>query len=60
EKVYSNEVWEEELYNVDQPSAKKRRGRPPKNSVNNVKNQERKRKRMGSPSPVDDNEAMAS
>ncbi|CAG8604067.1 8975_t:CDS:2, partial [Cetraspora pellucida] len=49
---------EEELYNVDQPNGEKKRGRPPKNSVNNVENQKWKRKRMGSPPPVDNNEMM--
>ncbi|CAG8644267.1 21656_t:CDS:2 [Cetraspora pellucida] len=40
EEIYINEVWEEELYNVDQPQ----RGRLPKNMINNNDNQERKRK----------------
>ncbi|CAG8827576.1 12940_t:CDS:1, partial [Racocetra persica] len=45
-----------ELYNIDQLITEKRRGCPPKN---NAENQERKRKRMVSPPPLNFDETMA-
>ncbi|CAG8784461.1 15926_t:CDS:2, partial [Racocetra fulgida] len=59
EEIDDNDVWVEELYNIDQPLTEKWRGRPPKNLVNNAVNQKRKRKRMVSSPPLNFDEAMA-
>ncbi|CAG8468074.1 19206_t:CDS:2 [Racocetra fulgida] len=40
-EINDNNVWVEELYNMDQPITEKRRGRPPRN---NAENKERKQK----------------